>query len=551
MARKLYLLFMIMISGMLYAQNVWNYSWKMEQIPFQPPQTSSEMGIVKAGFDTDKDGKGEFLCAYTDMDSNYCLLYEANGDNNFELVWYFKYPVAANTYAGITVGDLDGNGMDEIITTMPSVASAENPNPTRLWVFEWNGVVGENKYGVYTNTEPEANMSWDFLTAPNIDFRPYSLQVEDIDSDGQNELIVGIRQGGRGREVIVIAVEGQVAGFGSWVTEYNLQGLTGGGMYNVTTGDLDGDGKKEIYAFVWNMFSLYIIEATGPNTYELVNSLSQLYTTDYGALDAVRVTDVNNDGVNEMYIAATEPENAVFCITNVSDVSAITPADVKLVGHLPKQAGGKLRTLYVDDPDQDGLKDLMIGGEMSGRIFDLEYSGSGSPTDSVSWNLDIAFDLFEYAGFSPDSANTLTPRLFYGCPAGDMDGDDKKEYVFVNYKTSFSVWPGDAYVWVIEADKATGVEDEVIMPETNYLAQNFPNPFNPSTTINFNVQKSENVKLTVYDMLGREVATLVNGNLTAGQHSYSFDASKLSSGMYMYQLTIGTWQQTKKMMLVK
>ncbi len=551
MARKLYLLFMIMISGMLYAQNVWNYSWKMQQIPFQPEQVSSEMGIVKSGFDTDKDGKGEFICAYTDMDSNYCLMYEATGDNNYELVWYFKYPVDANTYAGIAVGDLDGNGLDEIITTMPSVATAENPNPTRLWVFEWNGVTGENKYGVYNGTEPEANMSWDFLTEPNIDFRPYSLQVEDIDSDGQNELIVGIRQGGRGREVIVIAVEGQVAGFGSWVTEYNLQGLTGGGMYNVTTGDLDGDGKKEIYAFVWNMFSLHIIEATGPNTYELVNSLTELFTTDYGALDAVRVTDVNNDGVNEMYIAATEPENAIFAITNITDVSAITAADVKLVGHLPKQAGGKLRTLYVDDPDQDEKLDLMIGGEMNGQIFDLEYSGAGSPLDSASWNLNIAFDIFEYSGFSPDSANTVTPRLFYGCPAGDMDGDGKKEYVFVNYKTSFSVWAGDAYVWVVEADKATGVEDEVVMPETNYLAQNFPNPFNPSTTINFNVQKSENVKLTVYDMLGREVATLVNGNLTAGQHSYSFDATKLSSGMYMYRLTIGAWQQTKKMMLVK
>ena len=272
---------------------------------------------------------------------------------------------------------------------------------------------------------------------------------------------------------------------------------------------------------------------------------------DYGSLDGVRVIDANNDGVNELYIACTEPDNAIFVISNITDVSAITVDDIKLLMRLPKQAGGKLRTMYAADPDKDGKIDLMIGGEANGRIYDLEYKGTGAPTDSASWDINIAFDVFQYSGLDPAATPTISPRFFYGCPAEDMDGDGKNEYCFVNYSTDFDVWSGDKYLWVLEADPGTGVENEAILPTTNFLAQNFPNPFNPSTTISFNLLSAGQVNLTVYDMLGREVAVLVNDMLNAGTHNVNFDASKLTSGVYMYKLTSGSFQQTRKMMLVK
>lgn len=211
MARKLYLMlaFMFMITGVMLAQNTFHKVWSLPQLPFQPAQASSEMALIKAGFDTDKDLKGEFLCAYTDLDSNYLMMYEANGDNTYDLVWYFKYPVNANSFAGVAVGDLDNNGKDEIITTMPSVANPETPNPPRCWVFEWSGVVGENKYGSYDTGTMQPNTSWNFEVPDNIDFRPYSLSIEDIDGDNSNELIMGVRAGGRGDEVMVISLTGE------------------------------------------------------------------------------------------------------------------------------------------------------------------------------------------------------------------------------------------------------------------------------------------------------------------------------------------------------
>jgi len=90
------------------------------------------------------------------------------------------------------------------------------------------------------------------------------------------------------------------------------------------------------------------------------------------------------------------------------------------------------------------------------------------------------------------------------------------------------------------------------IPKVFALAQNYPNPFNPTTTIKFSIPENEkNVKLTVYDLLGREVATLVNDQLTAGNYEVNFDASNISSGIYFYRLTAGNRVEVKKMMLLK
>ena len=83
------------------------------------------------------------------------------------------------------------------------------------------------------------------------------------------------------------------------------------------------------------------------------------------------------------------------------------------------------------------------------------------------------------------------------------------------------------------------------------LSQNYPNPFNPSTRITYSIQKAGFVSLKVYDILGREVATLVNGYQQANQYSVTFNASNLASGIYLYKLKAGDYVQTRKMLLLK
>jgi hypothetical protein len=88
-------------------------------------------------------------------------------------------------------------------------------------------------------------------------------------------------------------------------------------------------------------------------------------------------------------------------------------------------------------------------------------------------------------------------------------------------------------------------------PESFELSQNYPNPFNPSTKIDFKISKASDVKLTVYNVLGQQVATLLNEHMSAGSQSVVFDASKLSSGVYFYRLDAGNFSSIKKMMLLK
>jgi len=97
----------------------------------------------------------------------------------------------------------------------------------------------------------------------------------------------------------------------------------------------------------------------------------------------------------------------------------------------------------------------------------------------------------------------------------------------------------------------TDVADGTGIPTEFNLYQNYPNPFNPSTTISFDLPNSEFVTLTVYDVLGKQVTSLVNEFKNAGRYSIRFDANRLSSGMYFYKISAGNFSQIKKFILMK
>ena len=104
---------------------------------------------------------------------------------------------------------------------------------------------------------------------------------------------------------------------------------------------------------------------------------------------------------------------------------------------------------------------------------------------------------------------------------------------------------------ILYSSTTTDVSDNRGIVESYALFQNYPNPFNPSTNIKYNLLNSGKVSLKIYDMLGREVATLVNQFESAGLHSVNFNASKLSSGVYFYVLRTANFTSTKKLVLIK
>lgn len=108
-----------------------------------------------------------------------------------------------------------------------------------------------------------------------------------------------------------------------------------------------------------------------------------------------------------------------------------------------------------------------------------------------------------------------------------------------------------ASVSVDVVDSTTAVHEGGNLPLTFSLKQNYPNPFNPATTIEFSISKASLVSLTIFDVLGREVATIVNRPLGSGNHRYIFDARDLPSGVYLYRLQVGGVTETRKLLLLK
>jgi hypothetical protein len=113
-----------------------------------------------------------------------------------------------------------------------------------------------------------------------------------------------------------------------------------------------------------------------------------------------------------------------------------------------------------------------------------------------------------------------------------------------NYAAQIQHWYDNDFVTDVN-------ENNILLPIEFSLSQNYPNPFNPGTTINYQLPLTSKVTLKIYDILGSEVAKLVNQEQSAGTYNIDFNASHLSSGVYFYQLKTGNYLQTKKMILLK
>lgn len=113
-----------------------------------------------------------------------------------------------------------------------------------------------------------------------------------------------------------------------------------------------------------------------------------------------------------------------------------------------------------------------------------------------------------------------------------------------------SVRPALTWLMNYVAENPTGIK-KTILPSSPTLDQNFPDPFNPTTVIRYQLSATSRVSLKVYDVLGREIETLVDERETPGTHSVSFDAAKFPSGVYFYRLVTGNFNEVKKLVLIK
>ncbi|MBK8980747.1 MAG: T9SS type A sorting domain-containing protein [Ignavibacteria bacterium] len=207
--------------------------------------------------------------------------------------------------------------------------------------------------------------------------------------------------------------------------------------------------------------------------------------------------------------------------------------------------------------------DTVIAGQTVVFSFTINRSGS-----NAGGGVDIATRLGSLAtGPGASYLKLQNGELTHRSPLNLSSGSFTGQF---NYTAP--VVPGTDSLWISEVVGFSngwnwGSEKKIVVrnlvginninnPVYYRLNQNFPNPFNPSTNINFEIPKSEFVSLKVFDVSGKEISTLVNENLQAGQYNIRFDAGRnsdhqLSSGIYYYTLSTESFIETKKMMLVK
>jgi len=171
--------------------------------------------------------------------------------------------------------------------------------------------------------------------------------------------------------------------------------------------------------------------------------------------------------------------------------------------------------------------------EVNNYGFEIERANAGTSLDlSLHW---------ETIGFVEGHGNSNSPKEYSFIDESVHNGTFSYRLKQIDIDGNFE------YSEIISVETHRGVS----LPTEFALEQNYPNPFNPATSIEYSVQSSEFVSLKVYDILGTEVATLVNEKKEAGKYRVNFDASILSSGLYIYKIQAGSFNQVRKMMLLK
>lgn len=241
------------------------------------------------------------------------------------------------------------------------------------------------------------------------------------------------------------------------------------------------------------------------------------------------------------YILFAVPDEGylpTFYTTDGTETLRWRNADPVSVGETDELTGIDFTCMSIDEASSGFA-------EINGKVTD----NSGNPIGGAyvyvmnASNVAVAYAItdaqgnYSVDGLFADQYKVMTDSYGYTT--------DEKDNVSVDYNSPQSVNLS------VSPDVPTGVEDQGKVINKYSLNQNYPNPFNPTTTIKYSLAAKTNVNLTVYNVLGSKVAILANGIQNAGEHEVQFNAAKLSSGIYLYELKAGNFTQIRKMILLK
>jgi 6-phosphogluconolactonase (cycloisomerase 2 family) len=351
---------------------------------------------------------------------------------------------------------------------------------------------------------------------------PYAIAISDIDGDGKPDVAV------TNVNSTNISVFRNTSTSGSISLAGKVDYATGSTPAGITIADIDGDGKPDVVGTNEgsNTMSIFLNTSTSGN-------ISLAGKADYATGNnpaGIATADIDGDGKPDV-VATNYGSNTISVFRNTSTIG-----NVSFEGKIDSTTGSVPNSIAITDIDGDGKPDMAATNWNSNTISVFRNT-------STNGNISLAGKIDYATGNNPA-----------GIAIADIDGDGKPDLVAANYGSN-----------TISLLRNTGIftgvaNDESAIPTQFELMQNYPNPFNPTTTIKYQIPGTGTqyiVSLQIFDLLGREVATLVNANKPADYYQVEWHAN-VASGVYFYRLEAvsisdpsNRFVDTKKMLLMK
>ncbi len=354
----------------------------------------------------------------------------------------------------------------------------------------------------------------------------------DIDANGTLDLFMG-DLGGR---LAFFRNEGTASAPSFRLADSTYQNIRGGFSFAPVFADIDNDGRKDLFIGTYDGRIKFYRNVGTPQAATFLLQASPTDTINVSSNAAPAFVDIDADADFDLFVG--KGNGSISFYRNEGNAGVFLPV-LQTTSYQGIPAGSNLFPTFTDI-DNDGDADLFIGTS-DGLVEFYENVGTPAAAQFIRRTNHYAATepMLEAAPTFADIDADGDNDLFVGTIRGGL-------HFYRNLRNSLSV-------------------PEASVPFFTELLQNYPNPFNPTTTIRFSVrgsafeesrsafrvQRSGRVTLKVYDVLGREVVTLVDGNVAPGTYEVVFDAADFPSGVYYYRLQAGDFVQTRKMILLR